>query len=371
MILILMKDVIIVEFKEIGYVKSKYKKPIGPDEMKKSRSVIEIKKEYQQGLDKLDEYDYIQVLFYLHHSEGFDLISRRRMGPKRGVFASRSPRRPNPIGMTTVEVLKIKDNKIHVYGLDAVDMTPVIDIKPYTPFMDTPALSMQKENPRYEIDKMIKYKNMDELLLKAGEFHGHFCPYLALGVLAAVNAVRKLNIKDDGMEEMLAVVETNSCFSDGIQYISGSTFGNNGLIYRDLGKTAVTFVKRNGGNIRYILKDEKDFIKDNYPEAKRLFNKVIAQREGTNAEKEKLKKMWKNIAFEIIKKDAEDIFNIYQDTDIDIPEYAPIFDDQFCEKCGEKIMAAKSVKDDSRILCRLCAEAEYFQVDGSGIVRKK
>ncbi|RCW50656.1 MULTISPECIES: tRNA (N6-threonylcarbamoyladenosine(37)-N6)-methyltransferase TrmO [unclassified Halanaerobium] len=359
-----------MELIEIGYVKSKYKKPVGPDKMKKARSIIEVKEEYQQGLDKLDEYDYIQVLFYLHKSEGFDLVSRRRMGPKRGVFASRSPRRPNSIGMTTVEILKIEDNKIHVYGLDAIDMTPVIDIKPYTPFMDTPALSMQKENPRYEIDKMIKYKNMNELLLKAGELHGHFCPYLALGVVAAVDGVRKLDVTNDGMEKMLAVVETNSCFSDGIQYISGSTFGNNGLIYRDLGKTAVTFAKRNGGNIRYILKDEKDFIKDNYPEAKELFNKVITRRDGTDTEAERLKEVWKTIAFEIIEKEAENVFNIYQNIEIDIPEYAPIFEDQFCEKCGEKIMASKSVKNGGRILCRSCAGTEYFQVDGSGIVRK-
>ena len=55
------------------------------------------------------------------------------------------------------------------------------------------------------------------------------------------------------MEELIAIVETNNCFSDGVQVVTGCTFGNNGLIYKDLGKTAVTVAKRDGTAIRIVL----------------------------------------------------------------------------------------------------------------------
>ena len=360
-----------MEIKKIAEVRSEYKKPVGPDKMRKSKSVIEVEAEYLDGLDKIENYEYLQILFYFHKSEGYDLISKRRKGPERGLFTSRSPRRPSPIGMTTVELLQREGNKLHVYGLDAIDGTPVIDIKPYTSFMDQPALSLQKETPRYQINKLIKYENLADLLIKAGELHGHYCPYLALGVLAAQDAVQKMNADNDGMENLLAVVETNSCFSDGIQYTAGTTFGNNSLIYRDIGKTAVTFVKREDSaeNLRYYLNDP-DFIEREYPEAAKLFKKVIAERRGSKKEQKKMKELWQQIAFEIIEAEPKKYFKIEENAEIELPDYAPIFDNAECSKCGEKLMAVKAVQKDDRILCRDCAQSKYYQLDGSGIVEK-
>lgn len=360
-----------MEVSKIGEVRSKYKEPVGPDEMKKSKSIIEIEEEYIDGLDKIEDYEYLQILFYFHKSEGYDLISKRRKGPERGLFTSRSPRRPSPVGITTVELLKREGSKLHVYGLDAIDGTPVIDIKPYTSFMDQPSISLQKKTPRYQINKLIKYQNMHDLLLKAGELHGHYCPYLALGVLAASDALNRLSVDNDGMEDLLAVVETNSCFSDGIQYIAGTTFGNNALIYRDFGKTAVTFIKRTEAdkNIRYYL-EHSDFISRKYPEADKLFQKVVAERKGSKEEKKKMKNLWQKIAFEIIEAHPDNYFKIEENIDIEIPDYAPIFEDKYCGRCGEKLMAAKAVKANNNILCRDCAESKYYQLDGSGIVEK-
>lgn len=361
-----------MKINKIAEVRSKYKKPVGPDEMRQSRSIIEVEEEYIAGLDQIENYEYLQILFYFHKSEGYDLIAKRRKGPERGLFTSRSPRRPSPIGITTVELLKRDGAKLYVYGLDAIDGTPVIDIKPYASFMDQTRLSLQKKSPRYQINKLIKYQNLYDLLLKAGELHGHYCPYLALGVLAASDAVSRLEAADnDGMEDLLSVVETNSCFSDGIQYTAGTTFGNNALIYRDFGKTAVTFVKRGDSNktIRYYLEDG-DFIKNEYPEAAKLFQKVIGERKGSRREKNQLKKEWQKIAFEIVKADIDKYFQIEEDVEIEIPDYAPIFADENCSKCGEKLMAAKAVKKDDVIFCRDCAENKYYQLDGSGIVEK-
>jgi formylmethanofuran dehydrogenase subunit E len=358
-----------MEINKIGEVRSKYKKPVGPDEMKKTKSVIEIEAEYVDGLDKIENYEYLQILFYLHKSEGYDLISKRRKGPERGLFTSKSPRRPSPIGITTVELLKRKGNELHVYGLDAIDGTPVIDIKPYASFMDQPTLSLQKKTPRYQINKLIRYQNLHDLLLKAGELHGHYCPYLALGVLAAADALNRLGSENDGMEDLLAVVETNSCFSDGIQYTAGTTFGNNSLIYRDFGKTTVTFVKRGDltESLRYYFKDS-DLIEREYPKAAELFKKVIANRNGSRKEEEKMKDLWQEIAFEIIEADIDKLFKIEADVEIELPDYAPIFADADCSSCGEKLMAAKAVQKSDKVLCRDCAETSYYQLDGSGIV---
>jgi formylmethanofuran dehydrogenase subunit E len=68
------------------------------------------------------------------------------------------------------------------------------------------------------------------LLKKSGELHGHFCNYLSYGIIAGVYALKKLGVSHTGMEELIAITETNNCFSDGIQMVTGCTFGNNALI---------------------------------------------------------------------------------------------------------------------------------------------
>jgi len=360
-----------MNIEEIGKVISKYKYPIDPNKMRKTKSIIKIKEEFADGLDKIEGYKYLQIMFYFHKSEGYDLISSRRKGLPRGLFASRSPRRPSPLGITTVELLKREGNHLFIYGLDAIDQTPIVDIKPYTTFMDDPSLSFQEKTPRYNINEMIKEQNKHALLLKSGELHGHFCPYLALGVMAAADALNKLGLTNDGMEDVMAIVETNSCFSDGIQLVGGTTFGNNSLIYRDFGKTAVTFLSRNNpeNNMRYYLANN-DFIAEDYPETNNLFKKVIAERNGSKEEVEKMKKLWQEIAFSIIEEEAENYFKIEKNINIELPDYAPIFGDNYCSRCGEKLMDSKIVEKNNKILCRDCSENSYFQLDGSGIIKK-
>ncbi|MGM0548869.1 MAG: tRNA (N6-threonylcarbamoyladenosine(37)-N6)-methyltransferase TrmO [Bacillota bacterium] len=126
-----------MEFNKIGEVKSSFFKAAVPKEMRKKVSEIVIKEEYLKGLEKLEESNYLVVIFAFHLAEGFDLIGKRRYGGERGVFASRSPRRPNPIGVTTVKLLAINENIIKVKGLDALNGTPVLDIKPYSVDIDT------------------------------------------------------------------------------------------------------------------------------------------------------------------------------------------------------------------------------------------
>ncbi len=124
----------------IGFVESSFKESAPPEEMRKHQSTIVIKPELADGLYKIERNQYLQIIFYFDQSEGYNLKGPRYHGKERGVFASRSPRRPNPIGVTTVELIKVEGNKLTVDGLDALDGTPVIDIKPYADVMDKPAV---------------------------------------------------------------------------------------------------------------------------------------------------------------------------------------------------------------------------------------
>ncbi|MFW5998814.1 MAG: tRNA (N6-threonylcarbamoyladenosine(37)-N6)-methyltransferase TrmO [Bacillota bacterium] len=125
-----------IEIETIGKVKNSFDQPAPPEEMRKHKSIIEIKPKYEKGLKGIEENDYIQVIFNFHLSEDFRLIGKRRVGKKRGVFASRSPHRPGTVGVTTVKLISRKNNILEVKGLDAVDGTPVIDIKPHTSSFD-------------------------------------------------------------------------------------------------------------------------------------------------------------------------------------------------------------------------------------------
>ncbi len=125
-----------LEVRKIGEVKSRFKEPGDPYEMRQYESEIIIETEFVDGLYKIEDYKHLQIIFHFHQSVGYKLIGPRRYGPERGVFASRSPKRPSPIAVTTVELIERKDNVLRVKGLDAIDGTPVLDIKPYSHEID-------------------------------------------------------------------------------------------------------------------------------------------------------------------------------------------------------------------------------------------
>ena len=121
-----------IEFTPIGYVENDYLEPKYNEEVYQKVSKIVIKKELEEGLYRIEELEKLYILFYFSKSEGYKLIHRRRYdGEISGVFASRSPYRPNGIGLTLVEFLKVEGNILYVKGLDAINGTPVLDIKPY------------------------------------------------------------------------------------------------------------------------------------------------------------------------------------------------------------------------------------------------
>ncbi len=131
----------------IGVVKSPATEAVDKD-WGKVISEIHIDNRWAPGLAGLDQFTHIIVVFYMHQSTftpTSDLV-RRPQGrddmPMLGIFAQRARHRPNPIGITAVPLLKLSGNVLTVRGLDAVDGTPVLDIKPYFPDYD------RIENPR-------------------------------------------------------------------------------------------------------------------------------------------------------------------------------------------------------------------------------
>lgn len=126
------KDPEKVEFTPIGYVENDYLEPKYDKEIYHKVSRIVLKEELAEGLYRIEDFEKLYILFYFSKSEGYKLIHRRRYdGEISGVFASRSPYRPNGIGLTVVEFLKVEGNALYVKGLDAINGTPVLDIKPY------------------------------------------------------------------------------------------------------------------------------------------------------------------------------------------------------------------------------------------------
>ncbi|MFW6110875.1 MAG: FmdE family protein [Thermoproteota archaeon] len=227
------------------------------------------------------------------------------------------------------------------------------------------------ENPREEIWEMI-HTDLNNLLVQAGKLHGHYCPYLALGVKAGAKGITELDVEHEGMEEVIAIVEANNCFSDGIQYSTGCTFGNNSLVYRDYGKTAVTIAHRGEeGGLRVVVKPSaRKSWEEEYPEYQEVFNKVVKERSGDERDRERMMDLAQKVSFEVMQIDPEELFKI-ESVIPELPEYAPIFESVICDACGENVMATRIVERGDEKLCIQCADEGYHELDGRGIHLKR
>lgn len=131
-----------IRLKPIGIVHSPFKEPVGvPRDSADGldyQGTIEIFSEYKNGLKDLDGFSHILVFFYFHKSEYSHLIVKPYLDDHlRGVFATRSPHRPNFIGLSVVELLRIEDGILHIRGIDMIEGTPILDLKPYIPEFDS------------------------------------------------------------------------------------------------------------------------------------------------------------------------------------------------------------------------------------------
>ena len=130
-----------IEMKPIGVIHTPFTKPEGmpiqPAGAAGVKGTVEVFKEYRAGLKDLDGFSHVFLLYHFHRVKGFKLQVVPFMDSQsRGLFATRAPRRPNPIGLSVVQLDKIEDGVLHVQNVDILDGTPLLDIKPYVPEFD-------------------------------------------------------------------------------------------------------------------------------------------------------------------------------------------------------------------------------------------
>ena len=126
-----------IEMKPIGVVRSPHGTtadiPKGPGAKHKAEGTLELRPELEDGLADIEGFSHLFVVWVFHESDGYDLVAKVPLDDRRphGVFSSRSPRRPNPIGLSVVELLGRDGPRLRVRGVDMLDGTPILDIKPY------------------------------------------------------------------------------------------------------------------------------------------------------------------------------------------------------------------------------------------------
>ena len=356
----------------IGIIRSNYDDPTAPGKMREAESEIEVFEAYAEGLFKTELSTYLEVYFHFDKSEKYELKTHTYTGEYKGVFATRSPHRPSQIGSTLVKLLERKGNILRVQGLDALNNTPLLDIKPiHIPLkeeeIEQVEIQSRKMSPRRVVLSNIWAGKTDRLMLDAAQMHGHFCPGLAMGVMMAARAMQLVRGQSDGMEDLLAIVETNNCVSDGIQFVTGCTFGNNALIFKDYGKVAFTLTKRDGMGIRISsLPDAKTYMKQAHPLFSDSFTKVVGEQDHSDEAIAQYKKLGVQKAFATLTLDFDKLFKV-EEVHVEIPPYAPSHESIICEQCGEPVMATRIIQKNDKRLCIPCAGKKGNILTGDGI----
>jgi tRNA-Thr(GGU) m(6)t(6)A37 methyltransferase TsaA len=131
------RDAPVYPMRPIGVVRSPYQDraqiPKGPGAEHRAEGSLELRPELEPGLADIEGFSHLFVLWVFDRAEGYDLVARVPLDEEtpHGVFASRSPRRPNPIGLTVVELIGRDGPSLRVRGIDMLDGTPILDLKPY------------------------------------------------------------------------------------------------------------------------------------------------------------------------------------------------------------------------------------------------
>jgi len=132
-----------IRYKPIGIIHSPFKQPSGtpiqPAGARDVEGTVEVVPEYVEGLKDIEGFSHIFLIYHFHLSKGYFLAVKPYMDDKsRGVFATRAPSRPNPIGISIVRLVRVDENILYIRDVDIIDGTPLLDIKPYVPEFDTP-----------------------------------------------------------------------------------------------------------------------------------------------------------------------------------------------------------------------------------------
>jgi tRNA-Thr(GGU) m(6)t(6)A37 methyltransferase TsaA len=129
-------------FSPIGTIRSPFEEikgmPIQPAGAGQFKGQVVVDKSVEAGLADIEGFSHIILIYVFHRSKGFSPMVKPFLDTQeRGVFSTRAPRRPNPIGLSIVQLIKREGNILHIQGVDVLDQTPLLDIKPYAPAFDS------------------------------------------------------------------------------------------------------------------------------------------------------------------------------------------------------------------------------------------
>lgn len=196
---------------------------------------------------------------------------------------------------------------------------------------------------------------------KVQAFHGHLCPGLAIGIRVAEQALVEMGERP-GDEEVVAIVETNNCAVDAIQFITGCTFGKGNLIHLDYGKNAFRFIRRSDGKaIRILVK--ADAAKNTNTDEEALMQRV---REGnaSAADLQEAERLRQERIKRILSAPLTDLLVIQKIKPV-IPPPAQIFKSVACDACGENTMETRLHLLEGKVYCPECFEQKLAAHRGS------
>lgn len=181
-------------------------------------------------------------------------------------------------------------------------------------------------------------------------FHGHLCPGLAIGIRVAEQALLEMGERP-GDEEVVAIVETNNCAVDAIQYITGCTFGKGNLIHLDYGKNAFRFIRRSDGKaIRIVVR--ADALKS--PQPVESSSEPAADAEAVKKAQMQARQQRVEAILAMPLAELVDV----QTIEPEIPPRARIFNSVACDACGEKTMETRLRLLNGKAYCPECFEKQ-------------
>ena len=179
----------------------------------------------------------------------------------------------------------------------------------------------------------------EEEFKNCADFHGHICPGLAIGYRAAMAGLEQIREKRSADEELVAIVETDSCSVDAIQVLTGCTFGKGNFVFKDYGKHVFTILGRESGTgVRLSLKEGALDLDERHRE---LMQKIRAG-DALDSEQEEFNILHRNKTLDILKKPLDEIFTI-KPVHTSLPEKARIEPSIPCQGCGEPTMSSRMV----------------------------
>lgn len=195
-------------------------------------------------------------------------------------------------------------------------------------------------------------QNESKSFQEVTKFHGHVCPGSALGYRAAEAGLIDLYSERSPDEELVTLVENNSCAVDAIQVVTGCTLGKGNLIFQDHGKQAYTFIKRKDGQgVRVSIKSSFDIGKLE-PKLTPL-RKKVSQGSASLEEKEELQSLMASVTRKILDMPLDEIFTV-EKVDVDLPPRAKIYSAVECSECGDMVSEHRCRVKDGKMVCIPC-----------------